>query len=183
MQYSEKEMVEGCIRNERVWQETLYRRFFPTMIQMCMRYTNDRETAMEIVNAGFLRVFKKLHTFTFSGSLEGWIRRIVYHSVSDHFKSRTAQKVYFLDIADHDAPVQESALNRLHIEDVLKLVEKLPLATRDVFMLYAIEGLSHAEIAERVNISEGTSKWHLATARKKLKQWINMDFNQSNYAG
>ncbi|NUO03364.1 MAG: RNA polymerase sigma factor, partial [Saprospiraceae bacterium] len=94
-----------------------------------------------------------------------------------------SQKVYFLDVADHDAPVQESALNRLYIEDVLKLVEKLPVATRDVFMLYAIEGLSHAEIAARVNISEGTSKWHLATARKKLKQWINMDFNQSNYAG
>ncbi|NUO02410.1 MAG: sigma-70 family RNA polymerase sigma factor, partial [Saprospiraceae bacterium] len=89
MQYSEKEMVEGCVRNERVWQEALYRRFFPAMIQMCMRYTSDRETAMEIVNAGFLRVFKKLHTFTFSGSLEGWIRRIVFHSISDHFKSRT----------------------------------------------------------------------------------------------
>jgi len=183
MQYSEKEMVEGCIRNERGWQEILYKRYFPTMIQMCMRYTNDRETAMEIVNAGFLRVFKKLDTFSFSGSLEGWIRRIVYHSVSDHFKSSRAQKVYFLDIADQDTPVQETVINSLHIDDVLKLAERLPVATRDVFMLYAIEGLSHAEIAARVNISEGTSKWHLATARKKLKHWINLDFNKSNYAG
>ena len=85
---TEKELVAGCIRNDRFAQEVLYRRFFASMIRMCMRYTQDREEAMEIVNMGMLRVFKKLHTFAFKGSLEGWIRRLVFHALSDHFRKK-----------------------------------------------------------------------------------------------
>lgn len=181
-QYSEQELVEGCVRNDRLFQEMLYRRYFPAMLRMCLRYAGDRDTAMEIINTGFLRVFKKIETFSFKGSLEGWIRKLVFHSLADYYKKHNRQ-VHFLDIADRDAPVPNEALQNLYFEDILSLVDRLPAATREVFYLYAIEGYTHPEIADRVNISVGTSKWHLSAARKKLKQLIQERFNTRNYAG
>ena len=181
-QFTERELVEGCVNNNRIHQEMLYRRFFPTMMRMCLRYTDDRDVAMEIVNTGFLRVFQKLHTFAFAGSLEGWIRRLIFHSLSDYFK-KANNSVRFLDIEDRDAPIKADAISNLHFEDIIKLVDMLPDSTREVFYLYAIEGYSHAEIGNRMGMSEGTSKWHLSVARKKLKDLIQQLYNITNYAG
>jgi len=179
--YTEQELVEGCVLNDRWHQEVLYRRFFPAMLRMCRRYANSDSEAMEIINAGFLRVFKKLHLYNFSGSLEGWIRRLVFHSISDHYR-QSDRKVYFLDLEDRDTPTQEGALSKLYCEDLLKLVERLPSASQEVFWLFAIEGFSHNEIAGRLGISEGTSKWHLSNARQKLKAMIYQQDNPSQYA-
>lgn len=148
------------------------------MMRMVMRFTQDNEEAMEIINNGFLRVFKKLHTFSFNGSLEGWIRRLVFHSVSDYFKKHS-KAVYFLDLEDRDAPQRDSALDNLYLEDVMKLVDLLPDASKEVFYLYAVEGYNHREIAEMLGISAGTSKWHLSNARTKLKQLIRTYYNHA----
>ncbi len=180
--YTEKELVEGCIRNDRRCQEAFYRKFFDTMFRMVSRYTEDRELALEIVNNGFLRVFKKLDTFSFSGSLEGWVRRLVFHAMSDHFR-REPKQVHFMDLADRDAPQNGNVLNDLYFEDIVKLVDMLPDSSRQVFWLYAIEGFAHAEIARRLNISEGTSKWHLSMARQKLKELLHTHYNINYYAG
>ncbi len=180
--YTEKELVEGCIRNDRRCQEVLYRKYFDTMYRMVRRYADDPELAIEIVNNGFLRVFKKLETFTFSGSLEGWVRRLVFHAMSDHFR-RQPKQVHFIDLADRDAPQNGNVLNDLYFEDIVKLVEMLPDSSRQVFWLYAIEGYAHAEIAQRLHISEGTSKWHLSMARQKLKELLFTHYNISYYAG
>ena len=141
------------------------------MIGMCLRYTRDRNLAMEIVNNGFLRGFKKLHTFQFNGSLEGWLRKIVYHSLADHFKKKSSN-IHFLDIEEADRPKNNRVLEGLYAEDILKSVDRLPEATRQVFILYAIEGYKHHEIAEELGISTGTSKWHLSEARKKLRSYL-----------
>ena len=180
--YSEKELVDACINNDRRAQEVLYRKYFRTMIGMCLRYTDDRDVAMEIVNNGFLRVFKKLDTFSFKGSLEGWIRKLVYHSLSEYFK-KNSKYLQFLVFEERDARIEEEALSNVYVEDILKMVDLLPPATQEVFRLYAIEGYSHVEIAERVNISVGTSKWHLANARKKLQILIKKSNNHRLYAG
>lgn len=169
--YTEKEIVQGCVRNERRFQEMLYRQHFPTMMGMCMRHTGDRDTSMEIVNMGFLKVFKKLDTFQFRGSLEGWIRRIVYHSLSDYFR-KNSKYLQFLELDDRDAEVRVEAYDAMFAEDILRLVDLLPPATQNVFRLYAIEGLTHVEIAKQENISVGTSKWHLSNAREKLKELL-----------
>jgi RNA polymerase sigma factor (sigma-70 family) len=174
---SEVEIVNGCVRNERSCQEILYRRYFSTMMRMCQRHAHgDDERAMEMLNDGFIRVFKKINTFEFKGSLEGWIRRLVFHAISDYFRANRQ----YLDntIFDEDAlplmMVTEEVSDQLYYEDLLKLVETLPPATRAVFQYYAIEGFNHNEIAEKLNISVGTSKWHLSTARDKLKGLIKL---------
>lgn len=166
--------MNGCVANDRTYQEALYRKYYPVMIGMCMRYTQDRNLAMEIVNTGFLRVFKKLDTFKFAGSLEGWIRKIVYHSLADHFKKKSSN-IHFLEIEKGDKPRENYVLEGLYAEDILTSIDRLPEATRRVFILYAIEGYKHHEIATMLNISTGTSKWHLSEARKKLKNFLFED--------
>lgn len=141
------------------------------MMAMCMRYASDREEAMSIVNDGFMRVFKKIHLYSGKGSLEGWIRRLVWHCLADHYRKQ-ARYLRFLVTEEREAPIYDSPADNLYAEDILNLVEKLPPASREVFRLFAIEGYSHAEIGEQLGISDGTSKWHLNAARTKLKEWM-----------
>lgn len=177
--YTEQELVEGCALNERRAQEALYRRFFPEMLRMCRRYTRDEDTAIEIANNGFLRVFKKIHTFAFKGSLEGWVRRLVYHSMADYFRDN-ARYLHFLVLEDRDEAIPERGHEVFYEEDILRAVRTLPPVSQEVFRLFAIEGYSHAEIAENLSISEGTSKWHLSTARQKLREILSPQYAPTN---
>ncbi len=177
--YTEQELVEGCACNERRAQEALYRLFFPEMLRMCRRYTRDEDTAIEIANNGFLRVFKKIHTFAFKGSLEGWVRRLVYHSMADYFRDN-ARYLHFLVLEDRDEAVPERGHEVFYEEDILRAVRTLPPVSQEVFRLFAIEGYTHAEIAETLSISEGTSKWHLSTARQKLREILSPQYAPYN---
>lgn len=173
---TEEEMVAGCAGNDRRAQEAMYRRYFPDMMRMCLRYTKDENTAIEIVNNGFLRVFKKIHTFSFKGSLEGWVRKLIYHSMADYFREN-ARYLHFLVLEDHDQAQPERSTEPFYEEDILQAVRSLPPVSQEVFRLYAIEGYSHAEIAGRLHISEGTSKWHLSTARQRLRELLKSNYN------
>ena len=177
--YTENEIVQGCLRNERKFQELLYRSFFDDMCRMCYRYTQDSDDIMTIVNNGFLRVFKKLHLYQFKGSLGGWIRKLVFHSLSDYFRSKN-KDIRFLILENNDKSLQGSALEKLFFEDLLAMTEHLQGNTYKVFHLFAIEGYSHKEISEQLKISVGTSKWHLNSARKKLQSLIT---KQTSHAG
>lgn len=179
--FKEKDVVKGCAANNRRSQEQLYKRYFPVMMQMCMRYTSDRDAAMQIVNNGFLRVFKKIDSFKFEGSLEGWVRRIVFHAISDFFKSEK-KYLHFMVFEEKEKSTSKTILDHIYYEDLLKMIEKLPDATGKVFRLYAVEGFKHKEIAELLEISIGTSKWHLSEARKEMKRLIAKYQDQINYA-
>lgn len=146
-----------------------------------MRYAGNREEAMTIVNDGFLRVFKKIQLYSGKGSLEGWIRRLVWHSLADYFRKRE-RYLRFLVCEERDAPITEGPADHLYAEDILNMVDQLPPASREVFRLYAIEGYSHAEIGEQLGISSGTSKWHLNLARTKLKHMLGRR-DESTFSG
>ena len=179
--YNEKEIVVGCCRNDRRSQEALYRKHYPAMMAMIRRYTQDEDRGLEILNNGMLRVFKKIEKYEGKGSLEGWIRKIVFHSISDYFK-KESRYLKFIVLDEAEKETQHTAIDGLYYDDLLTLVEDLPEKSRAVFKLYAIEGYSHKEIAEMLKISTGTSKWHLSTARSRLKDIIHQRMNQ-NYAG
>ena len=177
--YTEEELVSGCVDNDRRAQEALYKRFFPEMMRMCMRHTRDENKAIEIVNTGFLRVFKKIHTFAFKGSLEGWVRRLVFHSIADYFRENS-KYAYFLVFEEKDEQVSEKCHESFFEEDILTVVRNLPPVSQEVFRLYAIEGYSHTEIGALLGISEGTSKWHLSTARQRLREKLEaMGYGQT----
>lgn len=179
--YRQEEIVEGCVRNDRRFQEILYREHFDTMMAMIRRYTQDEDRGIDILNNGFLRVFKKIDTFKGQGSLEGWIRRIVFHSISDYFR-KESKYLKFIVLEDADQDAERTALDNLYYEDLLEIIESIPEKSRAVFKLYAIEGYAHQEIADMLGISVGTSKWHLSTAREQLRSIIHKRMDK-NYAG
>jgi RNA polymerase sigma-70 factor (ECF subfamily) len=167
----EKKLIRACLKNDRRAQELLYRNYFETMFSMCLRYTQDKEIALDIVNRGMLRVFKKLDKYSFKGSFEGWIRKIIFHSISEYFKknNKYIKKVSF-DLPEQAS--EESVLDELYYEDLLDMMQYVPESSLRVFKLFVLEGLSHKEIAQELGISEGTSKWHLNNARSKYRSVI-----------
>lgn len=170
-------VISGCKQNDRKSQELLYRTYFPMMMSMAMRYMQDQERASSIVNDGFLKIFTKIDTFQNKGSFEGWMRRIVFRCLADAVR-KDGNYMKFIVFDDVEKPsTTQLALAKLYEEDLLKLVEKLPAASGEVFTLYSVYGYNHKEIAELRGISVGTSKWHLSEARKKLQGLILKNTN------
>ncbi len=138
---------------------------------MVRRYIDDEMQAEEVMNNGYLRAFQKLNQYNFQGSFEGWLRKIIFHAVSDYVKqnSRYDEKTVLIE---KDELVHKDHADKLYYDQLLKLVQALPDATRAVFNMYVMEGFTHKEIANLLGISEGTSKWHLSEGRKQLKERI-----------
>lgn len=166
-----EQLIQGCVRNERSAQEKLYRLFYPRMMALVRRYIDSEVQAEEVLNNGFLRAFQKIQQYTFQGSFEGWLRKIVFHAVSDYVKQNMHYSEQIL-LIEKDQYVYKDHADKLYYNELLQLVELLPEATRAVFNMYVMEGLSHKEISKVLNISEGTSKWHLSEGRKQLREKI-----------
>jgi len=176
-------IVEGCIRGERRSQEALFKQFYGKMMVVCLRYMSDRDTAQEVLQEAFLKVFDKLEVFDFKGSLEGWIRRIVANTAIDAL--RKAKRNPFLSDQDtdfkqaaRDELVEREELNVIDLkaEIAMKAIAKLSPAYRTVFNLFVLEDCTHKEIAELLGISEGTSKSNLAKAKMNLQRILNEKF-------
>ena len=145
---------------------------------MCMKYTKDEDKAMFIMNDGFLKVFQKIGSFRHEGSFEGWVRRLVYHTLADFYKK---EKSYIKFIEIEEAGKQQTPATQsdaLEFEDLILLLDRIPFRSAEVFKLYAIEGFSHLEIGEKMEISEGTSKWHLSNAREKLRTILTSEYHE-----
>lgn len=176
-----KEWVKGCSRNDRKSQELVYRHYFRVMYAICYRYAGEEELALDLVNRGMLKVFANIHQFRDEGSLEGWMRRVVFSCVSDYFRRK--KKAVIIDLEGYDRPVANHTEDKLNLDDLMCYVARLPEMPRRVFELFAIEGYQHGEIAEMLNIPEGTSKWHLSKARGQLQSWLRGSQNVKENAG
>ncbi len=149
----------------------MYRLFYGRMMAVVRRYIDHTEQAEEVLNNGFLRAFQRVNQYNYQGSFEGWLRKIMFHSVSDYVK----QYVKYNDnivLVEKDEYIEKDHADRLYYNQLLELVQSLPDATRAVFNLSVMEGFTHREISKLLNISEGTSKWHLSEGRKQLKEKI-----------
>lgn len=171
-----QDFIEGCKKGDRKAQEQLYRDYYATMVRICIRYTKNEEDAVEVLNNGFLKVFKYIHRYEpGKASLYTWIRTIVINSCIDFLKLKANNVVHHeLENAAGTFQLDAEAINRMNVNELLHFIRQLPAATMAVFNLYVIEGYTHKEIGELLNISEGTSKWHLSQARKTLKQMITL---------
>jgi RNA polymerase sigma factor (sigma-70 family) len=164
------DIIIGCVQQNRASQEKLYKMMYPKMMSMVRRYINADKYQLgeEILNNGFLKVFQKIDTYKFEGSFEGWVRRVVFHSLSDYIR----QNIKYMEkvvLKDKEVAYETNTTSNFGYNDIMNLVQKLPDTSRAVFNMYAMEGFSHKEIAAELNISEGTSKWHLFEARRVLK--------------
>jgi RNA polymerase sigma factor (sigma-70 family) len=167
-------LVKGCINNDRTAQETLYKLFYAEMLRVCYSYVPDKELAKEAFNSGFLKVFQSINNFDIErGELGGWIRKIMIYTSIDLCRKELKFNTVSFDVQEHDDYfISPSVLEKLYFEDILQSIRTLPLATQTVFNLSVLDGFTHKEIGEQLNISEGTSRWHLAEAKKKLRELL-----------
>jgi RNA polymerase sigma factor (sigma-70 family) len=171
-------LLQGCLANNRKAQEGLYRQFYGFAMTIALRYSRDEHDAADIMTNAFVKVFKSLKSFDPSkGSLHAWIKKVIVNEGLDHIKSRNrfSENVEVETVAEPG--INNTALEQMGAEEIMNLVKRLPPATHAVFVLYAVEGYNHREIAERLNISEGTSKWHLSEARKTLQKQVQQLYN------
>jgi len=168
---SEEKLLEGCRKNDRAYQEVFYKKYFDVLYPLCLSRINDQEEAMLVVNNAFLKAFKNIHQYSASGALESWLRRILFNSVMDYYRKNKKHNGHadIMEKVGHLIPIASTANTDLYYSDLLDMVSQLPILSREVFNLFAIEGYSHQDISEMLQIPEGTSKWHLHQARKLLK--------------
>lgn len=178
-EYDIIDLVEGCIVNNRKSQEGLYRSLYRFAMSVAIRYSRDEMDAADILSAAFVKVFKSIRSFDASkGSVHAWVKRIVVNEGLDHIKSRNRFSEN-VELDSEEAPgINNAAIENMGASEIMMMIKKLPPATHAVFVLYAVEGYNHREIATQLGISEGTSKWHLSEARKSLQKQLQHQNNR-----
>ena len=179
--YSDQQLLAGCLRGERKYQESLYNQHGSTMFAICLRYACDYYQAEDMLQEGFIKVFNNLKNFRGEGSFEGWLKRIFVNTAIEWLrKNKMMNQMMEIEHAPLHI-VQEDCFSQLAADDLMKLIQSLSPGYRTVFNLYAIEGYSHKEIADLMHINEGTSKSQLARARYILQKMV-VQTNKVQYA-
>ena len=176
---NEKQLIKRAVSGHQGAQRTIYDKFAPKMLSVCRQYIKDVQYAEDVMVGGFVKVFRGLSSFEHRGSFEGWIRRImVRESIS--FLRKRQFVVYDDEILETTQIPEVSEASLMDVEHIQNLIDGLPEGYKMVFILYAVEGYKHQEIAEMLNISEGTSKSQLFKARKLLQENLKLKGLYSN---
>jgi RNA polymerase sigma factor (sigma-70 family) len=180
-----KEIIQGCIENNRKSQEQLFKLFYGKMMSVCMRYHRNPDDAQEILQVGFIKVFEKLGAYDHTGSFEGWLRRIFANTAIDAIRKSKKDPIrkdkdeeFVLDSVNPVVEEEEIELKSLKAEIALEAINQLTPAYRAVFNLYVIEEYTHKEIGELLGVTEGTSKSNLAKAKMNLQKILKEKFEK-----
>ena len=166
----ESDLITACIRKERWAQKKLYEAHYGKMMGVCLRYANNKEDAQDILHEGFIKIFRNIEKYQIGTSLSAWIRRIMVNTSIDYYRKSVRRRTEDIEQAYGLSTAEASALSQLTEQEILKAVQSLSPAYRAVFNLYVIEGFSHKEIANQLDITESTSRSNLVKARMKLKE-------------
>jgi RNA polymerase sigma-70 factor (ECF subfamily) len=169
------EIIEGCVRGDSKCQEIIYQKFYGKMLGACMRYSKDREEARDILQDGFVKVFTNIKQYGGSGSFEGWVHKIIINTALDIIRKNKqliqyANSDYVEANAEEIKEEENNDYRNISTEEIMQAVQQLPTAYRAVFNMFVVDGFSHKEIGEQLNISEGTSKSNLSKAKVLLKK-------------
>jgi RNA polymerase sigma factor (sigma-70 family) len=167
---TEEAIFQGCLKNEAAAQRELYNRYSPKMLAVCYRFAHNREDAEDMLQEGFIKVFSQIHTFMNKGAFEGWIRRIVVHTCINNLKkNKRFNESVDLAYASGVQIREESVPSIVQAKQVVECIRMLPMGYRTVLNLYAIEGYSHKEIADMLDIEESTSRSQYTRAKQMLE--------------
>jgi RNA polymerase sigma factor (sigma-70 family) len=167
-------LVKECLKGRPEAQRHLYDNYSESMLAVCYRYTKSMADAEDILQEGFVKVFKSLPQYKFEGPLGAWIRRIMVNTALNYLKkhSRYGEDLSFLDTNLHPVSNDNPEVH-MNSKDLAELIRQLPIGYQTVFNLHAVEGYSHVEIGEILGINEGTSRSQYARARALLISWLN----------
>ncbi len=169
---TEKELIEGCIREDKSCQKALFLQYAGKMLTVCRRYARHQAEAEDMLQDAFIKIFANLKQFNYQGSFEGWIRRIVVNNALKNIKKSSFKKEQIGVETLPENSTEPLIFSQLNEEVLLNLIKELPDGYRFVFNLYAIEGFSHQEIADKLGIEASTSRSQLVKARKLLQNKI-----------
>ncbi|MFN7116484.1 MAG: RNA polymerase sigma factor [Saprospiraceae bacterium] len=172
-------ILEACKKGNTAAQRQLYERFKDKMFVLCLRYANSREDAEDLLQEGFVTVFRDLHQYKGVGNLEGWVRKVILNVALQHIRR---QKNLFQTVELKNYDVEDETDELLFEEhtakNLIRLMQQLPAGFRTVLNLYVLEGYSHQQIAKELNISVGTSKSQLNRAKKLMKNMIEKSLTE-----
>jgi len=176
-EYAEQEIIAGCRAQDRMYQEYLYKKYYSLFLKICARYAKDMEDAEQLLNDGFLKIFTRIEDYGHSGSFEGWMKRIVINTCLDYLRSKylkTSMQMHFNInlLAEQKMATENNAVSNIEFRELVQMIQTLPAVTRTVFNLFVFDGFTHKEIANLLDIGEGTSYWHVHQARTLLQKKI-----------
>lgn len=180
-------LLDGCVENDRKSQQRLFELQYGKLLPVCMRYIRDVDEAKDVLQMAFIKIFENMHSFTKEGSLEGWMRRIVVNTAIDYIRRSkndplSMEDDYIRHQVNQKAEQQdfsfEESITKLKASEAKEAIEQLTPAYKTVFSLYVLENYTHKEIAEMLNISEGTSKSNLAKAKQNLRGILEKKFEK-----
>ena len=180
----DKDLISDCKKKKRSAQNRLYKEVFSFLMNICIRYKNDYDTAGSSLNLIFLKILDNLEKFKSEDSFVPWIKRIAVNHLIDEYRKekREKEKLSYIEDVSYSSANSSSSIHEksaeLDSEYLIQMIKELPTVTAKVFNLYAIDGFKHKEIAEILEMSENTSKWHLSEARKKLQAKLEV-FNET----
>lgn len=176
------ELIEACRREERRAQNELFKLCYGFLMGVCLRYERNKEEAESLLNMAFFKILTRLDKYSDKVPFEAWAKRVTINTIIDEFRKRNNDKHKFVESFDHSMPLSSMDYNeadqRFDAENLENMIRQLPPMSQKVFNLYIIDGYNHKEIGEMLNISEGTSKWHLSTARKSIKEMLTKFMNK-----
>ena len=169
-------LIQRSLKNDRKAQKAIYDSLFGKMCALCKRYARTDEDAYEILNTGFLKVFRYLDRYELGTNFEQWVKTIMINTSLDYLRStRTYREIISYDNNFEGTGSYNLALPNLRIEELYRMIKRITPMSQTVFNLYAIDGFSHKEIAQMLDISIGTSKWHLFEARRQLQSQVRLE--------
>jgi RNA polymerase sigma-70 factor (ECF subfamily) len=171
-----KQLINDCQKNDRKAQEQLYRLYSPKLFSVCLKYSRNYTEAQDNLQDGFLIIFKKIGQYSFKGSFDGWLKRVMINHVLQQYRQETFLSLVKEDVPDDDEIEIDD--EDISLEYLLKIIQELPNQYRLVFNLYVLDGYSHQEIAEMLTINLGTSKSNLARAKMILREKIELFKNK-----
>lgn len=169
---ADSDILEGCILGNPRMQKALYEKFSPKMYGVSLRYAGNEDDAKDILQDSFIKIFKNISRFKATGSFEGWIRRIVVNTAIEHFRKKYNLTAFNEITEEKKEDEAANGLEKLEAKELMAIIQSLPNGYRTVFNLYAIEGYTHKEISEILNINDGTSKSQYARAKIWLQEKI-----------
>jgi RNA polymerase sigma factor (sigma-70 family) len=169
LEHDERDLIQACIARERWAQQKLYEDYYGKMMGVCLRYANNEEDALDILHEGYIKVFKHIASYQPGTALSAWIRRIMVNTSIDYYRKLSRRRTEDIETAYDISGDDADAISQCSEKDILAAIKQLTPAYRTVFNLYVIEGYSHKEIADKLDITESTSRSNLVKARVKLQ--------------
>jgi RNA polymerase sigma-70 factor (ECF subfamily) len=165
-------VLKGCCRGDLKAQEQLFKQYYGYVMSIALRFSSSHDNALEIANDSFLKIFRKIESHKLDKEFKAWVRKIVVNTAIDYYRKDKKNSVEIPIEAAYNEPADESAIDNLNAEEIIKLINSLPVKYRYTFSLFEFEGYSHDEIALQLGITASTSRSNLSRAKKMLRQKI-----------